>query len=243
MAQHPNVVIECEKKLVSLFARSFGVACYASEAEMKATTDLPDKVYQIGMGSLPKLYRNSDESFPARAVLKADPDLVEQAREMVGMFRAPRIGVSWMGGTKTTRVQHRSLSGRAMKDLVGDIGTAISLQYGQYSDHEADEAGLVRLGDWTDGTNLEKLAAMIMVMDEVVSVCTTLIHLAGALGLPAQILTPLRASWRYGLNSGAGAMRWYPQHTLHRQTEAGDWAPVLTSVHEYLKSRYEDQGR
>lgn len=239
LAQHPNVVIECEKKLVSLFARSFEVPCFASEAEWRAAGVPPGPIYQIGMGSLPKRYRHRDEDFPQRAVLRADPDLMAQARELVGGFTAPLIGVSWLGGTKTTRVQHRSLSGQAVKDLVGATGTAISLQYGMYSDVEADAAGLVRLGDWTDGTNLDKLAAMIMVLDEVVSVCTTLIHLTGALGKTAQVLTPLRASWRYGLKSGPGAMAWYPQHTLHRQIEAGDWAPVMQDITNYLKAKYD----
>jgi ADP-heptose:LPS heptosyltransferase len=103
---------------------------------------------------------------------------------------------------------------------------------------EAAEAGLIRLGDWLDGSNLDKLAAMIEVADEVVSVCTTLIHLTGALGKPAHVLTPLRASWRYGQKSGMGAMAWYPQHTLHRQITEGDWTPVMSSVRNYLESKY-----
>ena len=237
LAEHPDTIIECEKKLVSLFERSFGVPCYPSEKAVKKAGHKP--VFQIGMGSLPIRYRQRDEDFPERAVLKADPELVRQAQELIGNMPGPHIGYSWMGGTKVTRVQHRSLSGNAMKAIhPKDVGVAISLQYGKYSDIEADSAGLVRLGDWADGTDLDKLAALITVLDEVVSVCTTLIHLTGALGKPARILTPLRASWRYGQKSGPGAMAWYPQHTLHRQTSEGDWTPVLAEITEYLRSKY-----
>lgn len=238
LAEHPNTIIECEKKLVSLFQRSFGVPCYASEEEIKAAGITVN--YQIGMGTLPKLYRNKDSDFPWPPVkyLVPDPALVSQAAELLKDTKGPLIGVSWMGGTKTTRVQHRSLSAVAMKDLVGDAGAPVSLQYGEYSDVEGDAAGLIRLGEWTNGKDLEKLAAVIFLMDEVVSVCTTLIHLTGALGRSAQVLTPLRASWRYGTRSGPGAMLWYPQHTLHRQTDAGDWAPVVKSVTAYLQEKY-----
>ncbi len=237
LAEHPNVILEVERKLVPLFARSFGVPTYAKPEEVRAAGHTP--TYQIGLGSLPLRYRNSDEEFPApRAVLKADPKLVEEARALIGNMPGPHILYSWMGGTKVTRVQHRSLSAKAMVELGRGIGTSLSAQYGQYSDMEADEAGLIRLGDWLDGSNLDKLAAMIEVADEVVSVCTTLIHLTGALGKPAHVLTPLRASWRYGQKSGMGAMAWYPQHTLHRQITEGDWTPVMSSVRNYLESKY-----
>jgi tetratricopeptide (TPR) repeat protein len=242
LVEHPNAVIECEKKLVGLFARSFGRPTYASEDEFRAEYPLApgEKVYQLGMGSLPKRYRNKDADFPVRVTLRADPALVEEARVLLGKLPGPLIGVSWMGGTKVTRVQHRSLDARTVKRLAKGIGTAVSLQYGKFSDVEADEAGLLRLGDWTDGTDMEKLAAIVTVLDEVVTVCTTLVHLAGALGKPAHVLTPLRASWRYGLKSGPGAMLWYPQHTLHRQAEAGDWKPVLAGVRKYLEEKYAD---
>jgi len=245
LAEHPNLVIECERKLVSLFERSFGVPCYPTDKVLKEHHK-PD--YQIGMGSLPLRYRNKDSDFPSMYAagvcpppLKADPELVEEARRLLGNHPGPLIGVSWMGGTKVTRVQHRSLSGAALKAMMPKGATAVSLQYGQYADVEADKAGLIRLGDWTDGTNLDKLAAMVMVLDEVVSVCTTLIHITGALGKPAQVLTPLRASWRYGVKSGQGAMPWYPQHRLWRQQTEGDWQPVVEEVKAYLGNKYVDQ--
>jgi tetratricopeptide (TPR) repeat protein len=236
MAQHPNVIIECERKLVSLFSRSFGVPCFATPEDVAKAGYKP--TYQIGMGSLPIRFRNRDEDFPQRAVLKADPALVEEARVLLGNLPGPYILFSWMGGTKQTRVQHRSLSAAAMTELGKGIGTAISAQYGQYSDMEADAAGLIRLGTWTDGTDFERLAAMIEAADEVVSVCTTLIHLTGAMGKPAHVLTPLRASWRYGQKSGPGAMAWYPQHTLHRQLSEGDWTPVMAETRKFLEEKY-----
>jgi hypothetical protein len=238
LREHPNIAIECERKLVPLFARSFHVPVFATEDEAKASGLTFD--YQFALGSLPSLYRMSDEAFPAASpspLLLPDPSLVEHVRTMLKDLPRPLIGVSWMGGSKTTRVHHRSLSAKAMKDLV-HVGTAISLQYGEYSDIEGDAAGLLRFGDWTDGTNLDKLAAMIMVMDDILSVTTTLIHLAGALGKPVQVLTPLRSSWRYGQRSGTGAMRWYPQHTLWRQEKEHDWSTVLRDVGQWMKARY-----
>jgi tetratricopeptide (TPR) repeat protein len=237
LAEHPYAVIECERKLVSLFERSFGVPCIASQKDFVAPPDVT--VRQIGMGSMPARYRNSDAEFPApRAILKADPLLVEEARALVADLPRPLIGYSWMGGTKQTRVQHRSLSAAAVKSMHPDHGTAISLQYGQYADVEGDAAGLLRFESWTDGTDLDKLAAFLMVLDEIVTVCTTLVHMSGALGLKAHVLTPLRSSWRYGQKSGPGAMLWYPQHTLHRQPAEGDWKPVIKEVAQHLRAVY-----
>ncbi len=237
LAEHPYAVIECEKKLVSLFARSFDVPCIAKEEDFVAPPGAT--VRQIGMGSMPRRYRNSDAEFPPpRAVLKADPQLVKEARALVADLPRPLIGYSWMGGTKVTRVQHRSLSAAAVKSMHPGKGTAISLQYGQYADVEGDAAGLLRFGAWTDGSDLDKLAAFLTVLDEIVTVCTTLVHLSGALGLKAHVLTPLRSSWRYGQKNGPGAMLWYPQHTLHRQPTEGDWKPVIKEVTDLFKGKY-----
>lgn len=240
-AEFPNLqlVFEVEPRLRGLFSRGFGYPAYGKAEEVKAAGVHID--YQLGLGSLARRYRTADAAFPsaARAIFHPDPQLVDEVRALLAPFPRPWIGYSWMGGTKTTRVHHRSLSAKAMKGI-HPTGTAFSLQYGEYADAEGDAAGLLRLGEWTNGKNLDKLAAMVWCMDDIVTVCTTLVHLAGALGRSARVMTPLRSSWRYGLKSGLGAMPWYPQHTLYRQLTEGDWGPVIDDVKHDLEQAHAD---
>jgi len=62
-----------------------------------------------------------------------------------------------------------------------------------------------------------------------VTVCGSVAHLAGALGVPAEVLVPAVAEWRY-LESGS-TMPWYASVRLHRQRTADDWASSLAGLH------------
>ena len=226
-----EVIVEAEPRLAKLVAHTYGLKCFGSMDEAKPYGPYD---YQIGMGTLPKWFRNEDSDFLAEPppYLTADPDLVQEAKELLKDIPRPWIGVSWLGGTKQTRVHHRSISAKIMKDIVGDKGSPISLQYGHLTDNEADKSGIPRFGEWTDGKDMMKLAAMVECMDHVITVCTTLVHLAGALGKTAWIMAPKNNSWRYGQREGDGAMLWYPQHRIYRQKEIGEWKSVIDRVTE-----------
>jgi hypothetical protein len=70
--------------------------------------------------------------------------------------------------------------------------------------------------------------------DGVVSVCTAVVHLTGALGRPAWVMTPRVPEWRYGAQGER--MPWYPSVRLVRQVESGDWTPVVDAVRRDLLS-------
>ena len=75
-------------------------------------------------------------------------------------------------------------------------------------------------------------AALVVALDLVISVCTAVIHLAGALGRPVWILTPSAPEWRY---LGAGeSLPWYPAARLFRQKEAFEWDDVVGRVADEL---------
>ena len=62
-----------------------------------------------------------------------------------------------------------------------------------------------------------------------ISVCTSVVHLAGALGVPCWVMTPKRPAWRY---QNSGGMPWYRSVRLYRQPEDNDnaWIPVVERV-------------
>jgi ADP-heptose:LPS heptosyltransferase len=80
--------------------------------------------------------------------------------------------------------------------------------------------------------DLDDTAALVSSLDCVLTVCSTVVHLAGALGTPTLVLTPAWPEWRY-LREGA-SLPWYPSVRLLRQRVPGDWAPVIDEAREAL---------
>jgi len=76
--------------------------------------------------------------------------------------------------------------------------------------------------------DFDGMAAMIDALYLVVTVDTSVGHVAGALGKPVWILTPFAANWRWGLERTS--TRWYPTARLFRQRHAGDWTGVVARV-------------
>jgi hypothetical protein len=104
----------------------------------------------------------------------------------------------------------------------------ISLQYGEHAEEVRDferESGLSVL-HWPDViVDYEETAALVEALDLVVSVCTAIIHLGGALGKPVLVLTPATPEWRY-LAAGS-RLPWYPSVTLLRQARGEPWESVI----------------
>jgi hypothetical protein len=199
---------------------------------------VPRPDFDIRAGSLPKLLRPALAAFPAHVgYLKADGMAVERWKtrlgELAGEIRAPlRIGVSWRGGTAQTRAALRSL---ALDDLVPLFAVPeaqfVSLQF----DADAAEVAAFRERSGVDLVHFpeaiadyDQTAALVKSLDLVVSVCTAVIHLAGALGVTAWVMAPSVPEWRYGLRGET--MPWYPQHRILRQQLGGDWAGVIVRV-------------
>ena len=77
-------------------------------------------------------------------------------------------------------------------------------------------------------------AALCELMDVVISVDTSVAHLAGALGKPLWMLIPYVPDWRWMLDRADSP--WYPTATLYRQTTRGDWESVLHQIHDDLQA-------
>jgi ADP-heptose:LPS heptosyltransferase len=82
---------------------------------------------------------------------------------------------------------------------------------------------------------LDDTAALIAELDLVISVDTSIVHLAGALGRPCWVLLPFAPDWRWLL--GRGASPWYPTLKLFRQPAPRDWTSVVAEVARELRMR------
>ena len=118
----------------------------------------------------------------------------------------------------------------------------VSLQYGEVA---AEVAALerehgIRVEHWPETVaSSDDSAALICALEHTVSVCTAVVHLAGALGRPVSVMVPSVPEWRYGVRGEE--MPWYPSVRLFRQAVPEQWGPVFERVHEWLGAIIERQ--
>ena len=237
-------VIECDSRLVSIFRRSFpGFEVMSDSISAETRERILERhqvSHEIAMGSLPGRYRLSRANFPAHAgFLKADPGrIVRWRQQLEKLGPGPKIGISWKGGAASTRRQLRSVSAAVLSSAIPAGASLISLQYGAGLDEvncAAVEAGRDII-HWPESIeNYEDTAALIMGVDLVISVCTAVVHLAGALGKEVWVLTPAIPEWRY--QASGNEMPWYPSAKLFRQAPGEPWEAVAGRVGNELKRR------
>ena len=223
LARCPDTVVEVDARQMDTVERTFGVVTYGNEQAMKAHEKPFDAC--IPLGSLGMLLRQTDADFPGTPYLKANPERVAYWRRQYAMQGpGPYIGVAWQGGTKSTRLAQRTV--RASDLLFAKKGTAISLQYGEGAQVDARKNGYLF---WPEsmGMDMDEVFAMTAACDLVVTVAQTLVHVAGSMGIPTYVLTPLHASWRYGMQD---TMPWYGSVKLLRQKKPDDWGHPLAEA-------------
>lgn len=246
LAQAESCSIACEAKLAGLFARSFpavSVVALGSEAHAALRNEPFD--YQVPFGSLARRLRASFGDFPRHSgYLRADAAKVRRwAERLAALGGGKKIGISWRGGFVRTRRHLRSIGIEQWLPVLQVPGAVfVSLQY---TDCAAElEALRARQGidvhHWQEAIeDYEETAALAGALDLVVSVCTALVHLTGALGRPAWVLVPAVPEWRY-LREGE-RMPWYPSVRLFRQERVGEWGEAIGRVagllHDFTAGR------
>jgi len=196
---------------------------------------LPDFDIHCPLLSLPLAFGTRLETIPAKApYLYASSQALKNWAARLAPQRRPRIGLVWSGNPLHKNDSNRSISLRKLLPLLGIDATFVSLQ----KDVRPDDAALLRerkdilhfgeeLKDFSD------TAALISHLDLVISVDTSVAHLAGALGKPVWVLLPFIPDWRWLLDREDSP--WYPNVRLFRQSERDDWASVLAKIEQELR--------
>jgi len=109
-----------------------------------------------------------------------------------------------------------------------------------FSLQKGEGAGQAASAQWrihdlmSQAHDLLDTAALVLQLDLVISVDTSVAHLAGALGKPVWLLNRFESEWRWML--GREDSPWYPTMRIFRQDKPGDWDPVVSRVADALKN-------
>jgi tetratricopeptide (TPR) repeat protein len=241
LAEVTAVFVECDPRLVSLFARSFPSARVGphrawSGSDLSATGGDPELA--IPAGSLPRRYRRSVEDFPVDgAYLVPDAERVSAWRARLGPRKS--VGISWRStGTGPERLREYAALAEWEPVLTQPDTSLVSLQAGDCEDELAEvERSLgVQIRRWA-GLDLvrdfEELAALVAALDYVVAPRGWIGHLAGALGTDtAMVANPY--PWT---ELGTGTLPWFPAVTVVHRTPGDGWVDAIaTAAHLIAQS-------
>ena len=247
-----QVIIACKPGLARLFSDNFPRAQVRTHLVGDCPADLSDVHVdaQLPMGDLMHLYRKKLDDFTAhrQPYFKADPErtsyyaerIQRLGREAVDGKRRFRVGLMWGSNpaavsAKFSRWTHqRSIPLHALlplADMLDDV-EFISLQNQERGSEAATTPQLDIVDFSLDQADFYDTAALIDNLDLVISVDTSVSHLAGGMGVPTWVPLMKRADWRHGRTREHSI--WYDQTRYFRQTQADDWRTVIQSLHDTL---------
>jgi tetratricopeptide (TPR) repeat protein len=227
--QGARPLIQCSASLRNLLATVPGVvAAYGPEER------LPRYDAHIALLSLPRVFATEWPNVPATVpYLAASTQSRAAARASLDAREAAlNVGLAWAGNKANPNDRNRSLSLPALAPLFDVPGIAWhSLQLGA-DDEIARTPPAASMVPLPADIPLEGTAAIVSELDLVLSVDTSIAHLAGALARPVWVMLPFAPGWRWRL--GSDRSPWYPTARLFRQSAPRAWPAVVARVREAL---------
>jgi hypothetical protein len=190
--------------------------------------------------SLPHAFATTLDRVPATApYLHADAGTVARWRDRLGTDGALLVGLVWAGAP------HRDDSVSMLLDrrrslAPGDLAAFAHIPRVRFVSLQKDQPppdidGLAMLNPMSEMRDFADTAGLVGALDLIISVDTSVAHLAAGMGRPVWLLSRADACWRW-LRHRADSP-WYPSMTLYRQSRPGDWAEVLARVRADLLTR------
>jgi thioredoxin-like negative regulator of GroEL len=196
---------------------------------------VPAHDFHCSFNGLPRAFETTLEMIPCDIpYLAADRARARQWAERLPDNGALRVGLCWAGQARpwlpgfSGLDQRRSTRLATLAPLAVVPGVQfVSLQKGPASE-EARAAGFALLDVMNDVQDFADTAALLVNLDLVISVDTSVVHLAGALGKPVFLLDRYDNCWRW--LSGREDSPWYPTLRIFRQVRSGEWGSVIEGV-------------
>jgi Flp pilus assembly protein TadD len=235
LARRAKLVFEVQPPLVRLLSGLPGIGMTRIVA---AGETLPHFDVHCPLLSVPRRVGTDLTTIPAEIpYLAADPLRSASWRERLAGFDGPLVGLVWAGRARPATAaidRSRSMTLEQFSPLAGIGGVNfLSLQKGEPAAQALSPPGGMVLHDFTgELTDFADTAALIDALDLVISVDTSVAHLAGALGKPVWLLNRFDTCWRW--LEGRDDSPWYPTLRQFRQKAPGDWAGVMAEVKDAL---------
>jgi hypothetical protein len=231
-----------DPRLIPICERSMPGIEFLPAAKGSSLEDRFD--YQLPMGSLPRLFRNSEEDFnrTRKSYFKADMARVEQLRKELGVEGRKVIGISWKS-IKSLNTAKKSMDLDQFGRMFKDCNVALlNLQYGEVDEEirefkESTGIDVLQSSSVDLREDLDGLAALIELCDLVVSTSNVTIHMAGALGKDSWVLLPFAANFWWLIERTDSL--WYPTVRLYRQKSLQDWSEILEVIRSDLDQRFD----
>ncbi|GBQ34616.1 tetratricopeptide repeat protein [Gluconacetobacter azotocaptans] len=235
LEQGAEVTIAVPAGLVRLLAQSFpdvsvrSIAEFGREDGYSYAAPIPDLPFIAGV--------MSESDIPAHIpYLRADADDIARFAAMLPA-RRPRIGLVWAGGRRVMSEdvaadKRRSTTPAEMGAALCPVdATLVNLQFGPPRAEIEAWRGQPLFDPMGDIRDMADTAAIMGSLDLIISVDTSLVHLAGAIGRPVWLVSRWDACWRWGDEGDSSP--WYPTMRVFRAREKS-FAPVLREVGEAL---------
>lgn len=191
--------------------------------------------YHCPLMSLPLAFRTTLATIPASRCLQVDEKSRVAWSLRLPPKSRPRIGMAWSGHENNRNDHKRSIALQQWLPLLCPDADWICLQNDVREKDFAVLRQINRITYFGDALrDFGDTAALLDLMDLVITADTSIAHLAGAMGKPVWILLPYSPDWRW-LLSGDNSP-WYPSARLFRQTQIGDWTAVMDRVQTELRS-------
>lgn len=192
--------------------------------------------YHCPLMSLPLAFKTTLDTIPAENhYLNADEELRAVWSARLRPKTKPRIGVVWSGSTVHQIYHNRSMALEQFLPICTGAAHWICLQK-DVSERDIDTLRQIEhiafFGD--ELRDFSDTAALLDLMDLVITIDTSVAHLAGAMGKRVWVLLPFIADWRWLLDRSDSP--WYPSARLFRQQQTGDWTGVIDQVRYELRS-------
>jgi tetratricopeptide (TPR) repeat protein len=229
VARDAQVVLRIQPEIAPL------VPSDAAVQVVPDTQPLPPFDLHCPLPSLPLAFATTLETIPAPVpYLRTDGERAAAWASRLAGDKRLRVGLTWTGNPGHPRDRHRSMRFGSLMPLLGLPNVVCVGLYKDVRPEDADmltaEHRLMPVGEAF--ADFAGVAAVISRLDLVISVDTSIAHLAGALGKPVWIMLPFAADWRW--LTGREDSPWYPTARLFRQPRHGDWDSVIARIRAEL---------
>jgi len=237
--QGGRILLEVQPRLKRFFAAQENTSLLGTETVFAKGELLPLFDLHCPLMSLPAIFDTTLETLPTSVpyLHAADEDIAAARQSFPRKPSQLRVGLVWEGNLHSKSNLRRTTKLESLLPILSAHGADFySLQFGPGAKQLSALPDQISITDaCSTNKDVSDAAAFIATLDLVITVDTSIAHLAGAMGMPVWIMLPYRGDWRWMENTSRSP--WYPTARLFRQPAEDDWASLAADVRNALDEK------